>query len=433
MPVLFRAPLSRFCLAFTIAATTAAGGRAQTDASSAPLISLPEILERAATSHPALTAFAFEERAASALIEQAGARPVPTLELAVENVLGTGATRGFDSLEATVQASQTFERGGKRARRMEVASRGHALASTERALTVIEVRIAAANAYVDLIAATARVGIAAEPLRLARETVDAVGTRVQSGFSSKAELARSRVQLAAAQADFTLAESELAAARATLAALWAASPDEIIGHAPELRLPDALPSLETFSSRLSYHPQIAHQRARIEQRRSQLKLEQAQAAGDITVAGGVKFLREGSDAAVVAGVSFPLPSKHRNQGNIRAARESLAGAESAVNVIEKTLRISLDAAWRELNAAHHLARALRDEALPAAAEALDIVRQGYQQGQLPLLEVFDAQRNLAAIRGDIVRRETACAKALIRVEALTDPTFPATTRLFVQP
>lgn len=420
----------RYCL-FLFVVTAAV--EAQTAVQSSPLPSLPQVLARVAASHPSLVAFPFEQRAASALVEQAGTRPIPTLELTLENVLGTGATRGLDALEATVQASQTFERGDKRLRRVEVASREQAIIASEQALALTEVQIATANAYVDLVAATARAAIAAEPLRLARETVDAVGARVKSGFSSDAELARSRAQLAVAQADYAIAESELATARATLAALWAASPDEAAGSAPEIRLPDELPPLETFSARLARHPQLAHQQARIEQRRSQLKLEQAQAAGDITVAGGVRFLREGSDAAIVAGVSLPLPSRHRNQGAIRAARESLAGAERAVEASEQTLRVSLDSAWRELVSAHRLARVLRREALPAAVEALELVRQGYRQGQIPLLEVFDAQRNLAAIRGDLAAREAACAKALVRVEALTDPSFSATTRLFVQP
>lgn len=422
----------RYCLSLFVV-TAAAAAEAQTAVQSSPLPSLPQVLARVAASHPSLVAFPFEQRAASALVEQAGTRPIPTLELTLENVLGTGATRGLDSLEATVQASQTFERGDKRLRRVEVASREQAIIASEQALALTEVQIATANAYVDLVAATARAAIAAEPLRLARETVDAVGARVKSGFSSDAELARSRAQLAVAQADYAIAESELATTRATLAALWAASPDEAAGSAPEIRLPDELPPLETFSARLARHPQLAHQQARIEQRRSQLKLEQAQAAGDITVAGGVRFLREGSDAAIVAGVSLPLPSRHRNQGAIRAARESLAGAERAVEASEQTLRVSLDSAWRELVSAHRLARVLRREALPAAVEALELVRQGYRQGQIPLLEVFDAQRNLAAIRGDLAAREAACAKALVRVEALTDPSFSATTRLFVQP
>jgi hypothetical protein len=41
--------------------------------------------------------------------------------------------------------------------------------------------------------------------------------------------------------------------------------------------------------------------------------------------------------------------------------------------------------------------------------------------------VLDAQRAHTALRREILEAETSCATALVRVEALTDTTFPLTT------
>ena len=84
---------------------------------------MPDALQRAAADNPSLTAQRIGERSAEALIQQANSRPNPTLDVTFENFAGTGATQAIDRLESTVQANQTFERGGKREKRVAVARR----------------------------------------------------------------------------------------------------------------------------------------------------------------------------------------------------------------------------------------------------------------------------------------------------------------------
>jgi cobalt-zinc-cadmium efflux system outer membrane protein len=200
-----------------------------------------------------------------------------------------------------------------------------------------------------------------------------------------------------------------------------------------LKLPDALDADAGLAEDLGEHPRLAWQQAVVESRRAALELERARATEDIKVGGGVRFLREGSDAALVAGVSLPLPVRNRNQGNIRAARETLAGAEQTTRAIEAELRAELTAAWQAVAAAHTFALTLRRDALPAAEEAHAIVLRAYQQGQLPMIDVLDAQRELVALRRQLVEAEGAFAVAHVRAEALTDPSFPRTTALISPP
>ncbi len=400
---------------------------------SSAAVSLTEALRRAAERNPALLAKRHDERAAEALIEQAGLRPNPTLDVALENFAGTGAVQSVRGLETTVQASQTFERGGKRDRRVALAGSERAAAASEYAVLRAEILAATATAFVEALAAQARLALMAEPRRLARETVSAVEGRVKAGAASPAESARARAELAVAEADFVRAEASLNAARARLAATWGGASEEVATLSGALHLPEALPDREALFARLVEHPRLEWQRTVIASRRAALDLEQAQAVQDITVGGGVRFLREGSDAAFVAGVSVPLPVRNRNQGNIRAARETLSRAEQEVRTVEVELRAAFVAAWQDLSAAHRAARNLRQQALPATEEAHEAVRHAYEQGQLPLLDVLDAQRALAAIRREILDTESAYALALVRLEALTDPAYAALSRLIAQP
>jgi cobalt-zinc-cadmium efflux system outer membrane protein len=364
------------------------------------------------------------------LIEQAGFRPNPTLDVSVENFLGTGRVQGVRSLETTVQANQTFERGGKRGRRVALATKEREVAAKEYAVRRSEVIATAAVAYVETLAAQQRVALAEEPLQLARATLEAVDFRVKAGAASPAETARARAALASGQGELARAQAALAAARATLSATWGGSPADVTTLPGIPHIPEALPPEEAFLAKIGRHPRIDLQEAIVVGRRASLDLEKAQAAQDITVGGGVRFLREGTDAAFVAGVSVPLPVHNRNQGNIRAARENLAGAEQTIRAVEVELRSAFTAVWQDLKAANAAALNLRRDVLPATEEAHAVVRRAYEEGQLPLIDVLDAQRALVAIRREILDAESAYAVALVRAESLTDPAFPLTTSLF---
>ncbi|WP_414662791.1 TolC family protein [Horticoccus sp. 23ND18S-11] len=414
-------------------ALLALASRGQTPPPEASPQTLAQTLSLVAERHPALTAQSYEARAAEGRIEQAGLRPNPTLEASVENVHGTGRVQGVRSLEATVQGSQTFERGGKREKRVAFANRERDTATRELAVRRTEVLASAASAHIALLAAQQRLALAAEPLRLARETITVIDARLRAGAASQVESARARVALVTAEAEFARAEAALISARAALASTWSGTLADVVTAAGTLRTPDALPAEAALRARLAVHPRLDLQAAVIASRRAALELEQAQAAQDVTASGGIRFLREGTDAAFVAGVSVPLPVRNRNQGNIRAARETVAGAEHAVRAIEAELNAAFTAAWQDLVAAHTLAQKLRRDALPATEDAHAAVRRAYESGSIPLIDVLDAQRALVALRRELLAADADYVAALARLEALTDSTYPAVTALIRQP
>lgn len=392
-------------------------------------LSLGQALARAAERNPTLAAQAYRERAAAGLIEQAGTRPNPTLEVLAENFAGTGRVQGVRSSETTVQASQTFERGGKREKRITLANRERDVAAKAFAVQRAEVLAATATAFVDTLASQQRIALAEESLQLAREIAAAVAGRVKAGATSSAEAARARVALATAQGELARAEAGFNATRNKLAATWGGNPADVSSVVGSLPVPDSLPSENHFAAKIAAHPRLAFQQAIIASRRASLELEQAHATQDITVGGGVRFLREGSDAGFVAGLSVPLSIHNKNRGNIRAARETLAGAEHTVRAVETELRTAFTSAWQELAAAHAAAQALRRQALPATEEAHAAVHRAYQEGQLPLIDVLDAQRALIGLRRELLETEASYATAHAQAEGLADSMFPVTAAL----
>ncbi|MBE36112.1 MAG: hypothetical protein CMI16_11270 [Opitutaceae bacterium] len=390
-------------------------------------LSLSDALYRASEHNPSLNAARFAERAAEALTEQATMRPNPTLDVSLENFGGSGVLRGVEEFETTVKASQRFERGDKRNKRLAVARRDRDFVTANLEVQRHEVLSATTLAYIETLASQQRLLLAAGPRVLALETLAAAEARVEAGVASLAEPARARAALASSQLEYAQAESALARARTKLASQWGERSADVPTLSGTVQVPDALPVESRFLIGLREHPELSLQQAIIASRRSDLELERAQASSDITIGAGVHFLRNGSDAGFVAGLSVPLSFRNRNQGNIRAAREHLNGAEQSVAAVENRLHAQFTATWQDLIAAHTAVLSLRRDALPATQEAYEFVRRAYAEGQLPLIDVLDAQRALISLQRELLEVEIAYVISLAHLESLTAPDFPLTT------
>ncbi|MBE7537192.1 MAG: TolC family protein [Opitutaceae bacterium] len=396
--------------------------------SGAPL-TLADALQRATDASPILSAQRHSRLAADALIEQAGYRPNPTIEATLENVLGTGDVRGIRGAEATVLATQTLERGGKRQKRVALANRERELTEQELAVLQNEILSRTAVAYVGVLAARQRLALAEAPLRLAVETLAAAESREKAGAASTIDVARARAAVAAARGEVVRARALVSGAQTALAAIWGGGPDDALEVAGTLRVPDALPDESMLLSRMGQHPRVALQRAAIESRQAAVDVEVSMASQDVSVGGGLRFLRDGSDAALVASVSIPLAVRNRNQGRIRAAREEALGAGETLRAVRLELKAAFDADWQELKAAHATALGLRRDVLPANEDAFDAVKRAYDNGELAFIDVLDAQRTLLTVQRELLEAEASYVIALARIEGLTATRFPGVIEL----
>ncbi|CAN5602427.1 hypothetical protein BH10PSE5_BH10PSE5_31520 [soil metagenome] len=129
------------------------------DAVAAPL-TLPEALTRAAAYDPSLPARAARVQAAEAGVRQAGVRPNPILGADLENFAGSGDIGLADRSEATLYYEQTWERGGKREARVDVARTEVALARGRAVVRALDLMAEVQTAWVEVLAAQAQVAVA---------------------------------------------------------------------------------------------------------------------------------------------------------------------------------------------------------------------------------------------------------------------------------
>ena len=144
----------------------------------------------------------------------AGARPNATF-----SVNSTSIASGTQGADTVFRIDQPFERGDKRALRLDAAS-GLRLAAQRDSLDVLRQQLAAARAaYFDLKQAQERAQVLDETAALFGGTLNAAQVRLKAGDLAAADVARVEVDYGRAQNDARAARAELARAQLALAYL----------------------------------------------------------------------------------------------------------------------------------------------------------------------------------------------------------------------
>lgn len=360
-------------------------------------LSLAHAIDLALSSNPTLAAATGELQAVEGAVIQAGLRPNPEISTLVEDVRNKAART------TTVQISQAFELGGKRAARIESAERGRALAAADLDALRLEIRAATVAAFFDVLVAQERVRLSEALLDLAQRATLAASRRVTAGKVSPVEESKARVAEASVRVEFNQSQAELSATRIRLAATWGnPSPrfERADGRAENL---PAVPTTEELASRLAASPALARARLEVDHRSALAEVEQTRRIPNITVSLGAKRAEElGRDQAVV-GLSIPLPLFDRNQGNLVEALRRVDKARDELAATEVRLATEIAQAHERLKVLSLEVGTLQKEILPGAQSAYEAASKGYELGKFSFLEVLDAQRTLFQARSQYLR------------------------------
>ena len=381
-------------------------------------LTLEQALAGALSRSPELAAQAAEARAATARLQQAGARANPEIELAVEEVDRDGA--GFDSAEMGVTVAQALELGGKRHWRKRVAEAENEQVGRDTESKRLDVLAETARRFVAVLAAQERLDLAQSAVDLAEKTDAAVAERVKAGKEPPPQAAKSAAELELARLDALAAEQALGVARGRLAVIWGAETatfDRAVGRLN--RLNGALPPLDALRTRLAATPDLARWDAELSLRRAAVASEKAARIPELEASAGyVRFKEDGTDA-LAFGLSMPLPLFDRNRGNLDAARQELARAESERTAAAVALAVNLAEAHASLLAAHGRVATLQAKVVPVMEQACEAARAGYQQGKFGFLDLLDAQRSLIETRMSLVDALSDYHAAWIDIRRMT--------------
>lgn len=391
---------------------------AQAPAPVVPL-TLDDAIARVALDHPDLRLIDAQRPVLEARRDAAALRPPMQLGVELENLLGSGDTRGLRGAEATVSLSGVLERGGKLdARRLLAQSNIDALAP-QRATARLDLLAETARRYLDIARAQSAMDIALTDIEQRRRAVSAARLRLQAGASPESVLLTAQAMLAQAELDRDRATQEAASARLALAALWGARQSgftAVSGNA--LQLPVAR-DFDVLAEELQRAPELAELLGEQRIREAQLQLARTAARPDWSWQVGVRNSRADNATSLVGGFSIPLGSARRAAPEIREAEANLALLPYERKARQQQLYATLAEAHGRYAGARLEVERMKRDVLPQLQKAERAAEQAWRAGAASYMEWAQLQ----AMRIDARQRQldsaVAAQSALIEIQRLT--------------
>lgn len=363
-----------------------------------------DLVARALALNPKLAAERYETEMAEGNVSQARLRKNPSLSLG-----GLKEVNGDDN-RFSIGGAVPLELFGRRARRTEVAERNldaarETVADRERLLAG-EVRMR----FGEALAAARNLTFAEQLLQANREFLKLMEDRVHEGAAASLDGEEVRVEvnrMDALRIDYQ-AKAEIA-----LLAL-----KEAVGIQPEesIRLRGSLeePARSFEQSQLlqlasTHRPDLAVQRANEALATADLRQQQAEAKPDAALSasyerpntgftqlafdpgGNLRPIRQTFNYAVF-GLEINLPVFNRNQGAIAADSAAIKSARSRIAAVDLILKHEVTQNLVRYNGAQARVAVYRGGVRDQAAKNLEVVRQIYGYGRIPLLDVIAEQR-----------------------------------------
>jgi cobalt-zinc-cadmium efflux system outer membrane protein len=372
-----------------------------------PPLTLRQAIDAALAGNPELQVFAFEFRAQDARTRQAGLRPATAASLDVEDVLGSGQTRGVESGQFTFALSQVLELGGKRAARIAAAQAGRSALDVDRQARQLDVLAEVTRRFITVAARQEQLRLAHKAVELAGQTVAGSEKRVNAAKSPHAELDRARIALDRARLGERASAVELDTARKQLAATWGESQPVIAGQivgevkADLFTLPPT-GDYNELATRLASNPDFLRFTSAARLRDAELRLAATLRRPDLTLGGGLRRLQASGDQAFVASLSLPLFSGSRAESYVAEAQANRELVDAQRHIAEVKAQAALYELQRQLSRAVQEAGTLRSEILPRTEEALRETEYAYQRGRYSYLELVDAQREYLTLQAGLI-------------------------------
>jgi cobalt-zinc-cadmium efflux system outer membrane protein len=381
----------------------------------APL-TLADAVARALHGNPLLSIASAHISAAEGLRKQAGLSPNPRLIVQLENTRFWGSPSFSYPQDTATYAfvSQTVETGGKRNRRVELATEQIRSSQLEMQLQRRQIVSRVSTAYWAA-AGGARVrDLLQEEVANFDRVVQFHRDRVREGAAPEVDLVRIEVERDRLA---SLARTAAQEAELTRIALFREMgqvefPPVVFSDAlePVVQV-GPLPADQVLERRVEMT--LAHEA--IEQARANLRLQQAHAKPDPDLQLG--YERIGGFDTLYAAAQIPLPIRNRNQGQIEAAAAELKAAESSVAATEVAIRSELESATRDYESRQKLLNETLRTMRERANEVYRIVDAAYRDTGSDLLRLLDAERTKIETELMYVRALSELQQSAVALEA----------------
>ena len=352
-------------------------------------------------------------------------RPNPVASFSADHLdlLGTGfdETNNGGPPEIAFRVDLPIERGGKRERRMDLATASKALAEAQFADAVRTLRADVTLACIDVLAARATRALVADNLRAFEDLARVNRARVTAGSLAPVESTRSEVARLQFRSTAVRADLELATALARLRTLLGHAATDPLDVGDDLRIAAAAAPDLTAVQQLALATRPDLRSLELGQARTLADLRLQEAVGRIDYTVGAEYRRQqgvaGRSNSVGFFVTAPLPILNRNQGEIARAGAEHDQLTQQTAAIRAQILADVDIAYREYMTNRELVAAIERDLIQPATSARDISTYTYRAGGSSLLELLDAQRAFNDTMQSYLDAQAGLRRAVARLNA----------------
>jgi cobalt-zinc-cadmium efflux system outer membrane protein len=326
-----------------------------------------------------------------------------------------------DYLNQTAQfdlgVSYTWERGGKRHRRLQAAKDATSVTKSTVSDNERALKFNTASQFINVLLAQANLDLALEDLKSFQKTVETSETRFKAGDISKDDYLKIRIQMLPFQNDVNAAR--LAKAQALVALR------ELLGY-------ESVPPDYDVEGALDYKPLKASKegllalalKERPDLLAAQLGITAAESLHDLAKANSQQDLTTTLNFTHVAGnttagvlFSFPLGIFNRNQGEIARTKQAVYQSQELFSSAKETVIGDVSSAFDGVRSNDEAVSLYRSGYLDNAKESRDIEEFAYKQGSASLLDFLDAERSYRATQ---IAYRQALASYMLALEQLRE-------------
>ncbi len=371
-------------------------------------VSLEVAIQAALLDNPALKTIREEVKVTQALLD--GIPLLSNPELESEYVSGLHS-------EQIIELSKTFELGGQRAYRIQIAKVNLEKVNLELTDKSRLLTKAVKLAFYQLVLIQEKLKLAKEIIKHNQEMYEMAQFQFETGDISVTQVGLANIQLQSARREFSTLESDLQLAQLELNGLMGTkldgTPTAIGGFPKKPTKKINIDILKTHA--LAHRADLKSLRINTKLTESGYRLAKASNIPDLNIGG----IAERSSGRMGFGMKFslPLPLFDRNRSEIQSAKAQKQVDTIRVSNTERQITREVISAFVALNATEKNLSFYDDNLLKLLNDNLTLTLTAYDLGEAELLEVILLQSEYVKTRFAYLDALAAYRKAIVELEA----------------
>lgn len=381
-------------------------------------LTFKEALNIAYQNNPAFQAQQTTIEQAKGQIVQSTLYPNPSVALQAENI-GIPATleSGYTGTETTLSVSQPIPLGHRLYYQGQAAKMEYFASCLKLEATRSSLYVDVGQTYIDGFYAQYWTKASQRLVRINEEVVASIKKRLDIGANSEVDLKLAEIALDEAIIRFDRAKRNELKAKIKLANLIG-MPHLKTRVLNEKGLTHHLDNWPTIKKRVPESNIIRAQISLIRAMSSQITAAQKQVWPDLNLQFGFRHFQLLNEKGLVVSANAPIPVYNQNQGNVYTAHAKRNETIKNLHQLKLDLETILYSTYLDGLQNKEEVQMVTQRMLPNANKAVELAKDGFQQGRYTYLILYNAMLNLSREEKHYTRAHADYHKALIKIQGL---------------